>query len=343
MLFNGRAITKTCSYCGMPTVVYDRVSQESRPDGVIPFRINQEQALGYINIEYARQYGEGNVPEAVKNLKPDEVRGIYVPYWLYSGHVRNFRHFSKDEKHNDHTYTYDWYMEVEEDFYNVPCDASKGLEDEMATYLEPFDKMDIEEFSPDYLSGFFAHKFDITEEEGLRALGERVDGFLERDFAAQLNPSLPYKNIDEELNFGTGFPGLFATYPDETQFVLRTTDRIYCLFPIYIAAFNTDMGIFRVLVNGSTGKVVGNVPREFGDRKRSGKGAALSVALFFAVWLGLTLLVFDASCINYALLTLLSAPFAAVGVKFSKAKKKYKNQLEQNLKMKKTVENLKEE
>ena len=42
---NGVEASTFCAYCGQPTIVYSRVSQEQMPKYILPFRITREQAL----------------------------------------------------------------------------------------------------------------------------------------------------------------------------------------------------------------------------------------------------------------------------------------------------------
>ena len=41
-------VSTYCAYCGQPTIVYSRVSEELKPDYIIPFKITREQAIEQI-------------------------------------------------------------------------------------------------------------------------------------------------------------------------------------------------------------------------------------------------------------------------------------------------------
>ena len=69
-----------CVYCGNPAIVFSRVSKEYMPDGIIPFKITKQQALDKIRSRF-----ENNpiVPKDIgSSFKLQNMRGIYVPYWI---------------------------------------------------------------------------------------------------------------------------------------------------------------------------------------------------------------------------------------------------------------------
>ena len=71
-----------CVYCGNPAIVFSRISRQIRPDGLIPFKITKELAIENVKEQFATA---AYVPNELRDLQPDKVRGIYVPYWIVSG------------------------------------------------------------------------------------------------------------------------------------------------------------------------------------------------------------------------------------------------------------------
>ena len=63
---NGVESSTFCSYCGQPTVVFDRVSSAKRPQYIIPFSVPKEEAVDLI-----RTYIEKGafVPNEIKNFE----------------------------------------------------------------------------------------------------------------------------------------------------------------------------------------------------------------------------------------------------------------------------------
>ena len=76
LMINDVEAATFCAFCGQPTIVFSRVSKVKKPDEIIPFAITKEQAWKAIS-EKLRGFF---VPKEFRNIKPDLVRGIYIPY-----------------------------------------------------------------------------------------------------------------------------------------------------------------------------------------------------------------------------------------------------------------------
>ena len=74
--------TARCPYCDSPSVV-DRPASPDRPDPVfaIPFTVDREHAADGIR-RWIR--GKRMVPRALRLARAEQVRGIYLPAYLYS-------------------------------------------------------------------------------------------------------------------------------------------------------------------------------------------------------------------------------------------------------------------
>ena len=75
------AVTQ-CPYCGNPTVLPGQLNDTLRPEFVIPFRQNKDQAVAALK-EYYK--GKKFLPDDfTKGNHLEEVQGVYVPFWLYT-------------------------------------------------------------------------------------------------------------------------------------------------------------------------------------------------------------------------------------------------------------------
>ena len=79
LLINEVESATYCAYCGQPTVIFDRISQQKQPKYLIPFRINKALATEKVK---ARLSSGSFIPKEIQNVKPEHVRGIYIPYKL---------------------------------------------------------------------------------------------------------------------------------------------------------------------------------------------------------------------------------------------------------------------
>lgn len=66
-------------------ILVDRVKDELEPDLIIPFGISQKRAEQLIRDRFCKGWF---VPDEIKKFEIDKIRGIYIPYWLASYHVR---------------------------------------------------------------------------------------------------------------------------------------------------------------------------------------------------------------------------------------------------------------
>ena len=147
-----------CSYCGNPTLVEDRLQGEFKPQLIIPFKINKEQAIDI----YRKWLKKG--PLTPKELSTsstiEKISGVYVPFWLYSYNARTQMNAHANKvrttRRGDTEYTYtdhfDVYRDVHAEFDRIPADASEKMPDRQMDMLEPYDYSDIEGFAMPYLS-----------------------------------------------------------------------------------------------------------------------------------------------------------------------------------------------
>lgn len=86
----------SCPYCGNPTVIPEQFSGILKPDYILPFKLSKEDAVSALKQHYK---GKLLLPKLFRdNNHIEELRGIYVPFWLFDGEARRQR-----ELHgNDH-------------------------------------------------------------------------------------------------------------------------------------------------------------------------------------------------------------------------------------------------
>ena len=79
IIINGKEASTQCIYCGNPSVIFSRIARRKKPTYILPFKTTREYALDNIRSELKKGLF---VPKQLKNFKADDVRGIYIPYWL---------------------------------------------------------------------------------------------------------------------------------------------------------------------------------------------------------------------------------------------------------------------
>lgn len=232
------AITETetatfCAYCGQPTVVFSRVSKELKPQSIVLFRIDKEQAISGIREKLNKSYF---VPKEIKNFSVDKVRGIYVPYWVFDMYYYDMQQWEYKTDKYDKTYV----REAECMFKGLTVDASKQLDDELSQRLEPYDVRTRKPFETGYLSGYYADKYDYEMEQMRHFANWRAGEF----FNAQIKETIPERSAK-----------LMMSLPER---IIKSAE--YVLLPVWFVTFRYNYEIYTIAVNGQNGKVVGTVP-----------------------------------------------------------------------------------
>ena len=278
-----------CAYCGQPTVVFSRVAKELKPQSIVLFRINKEQAVNAIRQKMKKSF---LVPNEIKNFSVDKVRGIYVPHWIYDIHYYDAQHWQVKKSNNQVTRTYE--REAECMFKGLTLDASKNLDDELSQRLEPYDVRTRKPFESGYLSGFYADKYDYNEDRMRNYAYYRAKQF----FDAQIKETISDKKAQ-----------LYLTFPKR---VIKNVE--YTLLPVWFVTFRYNYENYTIAVNGQNGKVVGTVPY---DKKKAGGlfiGLTAIIAFFATVFM-LCLLVEPLDWIGSSVIVLVPLFFLGLAYK----------------------------
>lgn len=238
LMVNETEASTFCAYCGQPTVIFSRVSNELRPDLCIPFSVTGEEAVEFIQ----KKFNNGLfIPSKLRNVKLDNLRGIYVPFWLNDVKIHEMANVTATTGHGKDEKSYSFFRDAETTYSKITTDASQQLSDELTLRLEPYDFKALKTFRPKYLSGFYADCFDLTEASAKETALRRANEFIEADILQSVG-GYERKEI-------TG-----KAYRSE---ILKTS---YALLPAWFMTFKYHRKIYTILVNGQTGKVVGNIP-----------------------------------------------------------------------------------
>ena len=230
-----------CVYCGNPAIVFSRVSKEYRPDGIIPFKITKQQALDKIKSKFVNN---PIVPKEIAgSFKLENMRGIYVPYWVINADYQEADWISGTVKRGKSSETRYYSRSGEVKFRNVPIDGSRILNDDVSLRLEPFYLEDSKEFDEDYLNGFYSNTSDMD----FMDLRESASKRCHKLYAEEVVKSIP-RNVNS------------VRIRDSIYWADIQDDPIYMMFPVWFLTFKYNGKPYTILVNGQTGKVTGTLP-----------------------------------------------------------------------------------
>jgi len=267
----------SCPFCGNPVVMMGKVSGALKPDLVIPFRLDKAAAKASLAKHFQ---GKRLLPKVFKSENHiDEVRGLYVPFWLFDAeadaHIRYKATTVRTWSDSNYNYTKTSYYSLLRDgslsFQGIPVDGSEKMPNDLMESLEPFDLSGAVDFQTAYLAGYFADKYDVSREDCMPRADQRVKASTEDAFAAT----------------ATGYSSVRA----EASSIVTKNGRVrYALLPVWILNTTWRGQKYLFAMNGQTGKFVGNLPMDKGAWRRwffgifAGVAAAvigLSVLLYF--------------------------------------------------------------
>ena len=263
----------SCPYCGNPTVVPGQFADVKRPDYVIPFAVEKEAAVEALKQHYK---GKFLLPGTfAKESHLEEVKGVYVPFWLYDGDAEAdvVFHATRSRVHttpNERVTTTDHYR-VERagrvTFEKVPVDGSTKMPDGHMDAIEPFDYEKLEPFSMAYLPGFLADKYDQDAD----LCAQRVQERCRNSAIAAMQSSV------------TGYNGSTVEHADVQ---VRQQGVSYALLPVWLLSTRWQDKNYLFAMNGQTGRLVGDLPVSKGRM-------ALLFAGLFAIFAVLGSLLFE--------------------------------------------------
>ena len=241
----------SCPYCGNPVVITGAFKGKLRPDYVIPFKLDKEQAVSALR-EHVK--GKTLLPKVFKSEnKIKEIKGIYVPYWIFDTDTTGDYTYraTKTERWSDKEYDYEKtkhyrvYRYGALNYRNIPINSSAKIDDALMESLEPFDFSQAVPFQTAYLAGYFADKFDVDTRTSWNRTKERVANSSSAFFSNTVNG---YDSVSQEKG--------------EVEFLEKNAK--YALLPVWLLTTQWNGEQYRFAMNGQTGKFVGDLPM---DRK----------------------------------------------------------------------------
>lgn len=264
IICDGNTVATSCPYCDNPVVISGKVSGTLKPDYVIPFKLDKEAAKKGLLKHLS---GKRLLPKVFKDQNHiDEIKGIYVPFWLYDAdvdaHIRYRATKVRMWSDNNYNYTETSHFALirggQIEFERVPADGSSKMPDDLMESIEPFDFSEAVDFQTAYLAGYLADKYDVSAEESEQRANARIKKTTEDEFAATVHG---YTNVTAE----------------NSNINLSNGSVKYALYPVWLLNTTWNDKKYTFAMNGQTGKFVGNLPV---DKKAAALwGGGLSVLL----------------------------------------------------------------
>lgn len=236
-----------CYFCHSPVVLQDRLDDDFRPDGVIPFALDKETArqrfmeyIGRKRFVDKRFFDQGQL---------EMFTGVYYPFWHFDveGDATFEGQGTRRSVNTTPSYiiTTTRYFSVHRQammrFRDVARKALVKVDGKLADGIHPFDATGLKPYAPGYLSGFLAEMRDVEAEA------------LQDDVVRELNG---YADTLIRRNHS------FHSLTGSTTFRPHSMNKRYVLLPVWVLTWKggPDGAPYYYMMNGQTGKVCGKLP-----------------------------------------------------------------------------------
>ena len=241
LVADANTMSTMCPFCGSPALITRRMTREFKPDYIIPFKIDKEQAKKNMMDWLATKKF---TPMGFKTKsKLTNMTALYVPFWLMDCLVHSdMSGTGKVGKGNTKT-IYEVNTNMVYRVKGVPFDASIKIANKLMEAIEPFDYKDMVKFESRYLQGFYADKYEQVPSDMTDRIVRRISKFS-RD-----ESDIAFKKYDQyEKRFDKGFTWI------------SDASMKYCLLPVWFMTVEFEGSQYQFAVNGQTGEASGQVP-----------------------------------------------------------------------------------
>ena len=248
-----------CPYCENPSVLPGVLTGAFRPEGIIPFKKTKEDAkAAFKNL----CKGKKLLPSGfASQTRVDKISGVYVPFWLFDCETdsdityRGTRvsHQRRGDWEITRTAHYHVRRGGQIGFKSVPVNSSSKLDDTLMEAVEPFNSQETTAFTPAYLSGSQAERYDEDAEKCQTRANARIRESVENACRASAMGYTTLTPVHKRINMKHG----------KVKNVMM---------PVWMLNTTYKGKQYTFCMNGQTGRIVGNLPVDAGKAVLWGAG-----------------------------------------------------------------------
>lgn len=251
----------SCIYCNNKEISKNKLGKDFDPEYIIPFKTTKNDVIREFKKLYKRNW---LIPVTLRNIK--EIRGMYVPSYIYNFDSTGEVEF---ECETFSTWVSGGYRYTKKDkhkiiragnmsFENIPVVGSKKIENDIISSIEPFGYKELKEFNSSYLFGFLSEKYNIPFEESINIVTDKAKTYFIKEMENNIKNYNKISETDSSINI----------YNYKSSKVL---------LPVWFLNIIYKDKIYTLTMNGQTGKIVGDIPKN------------ISKVIF--IWIGLFIIV----------------------------------------------------
>lgn len=247
VIMDASTVADFCYYCHNPVVLVGKVSGAHRPNKIVPFRFDKEEARD-IFLRYSKK--KRFVPnDYFSKEHSDKIKGVYYPFYVTdadaSGNYESIGHKIRTWRAGDYKYTETSRYMIRRTgkihFEDITTSAYSAEDRKMLEGILPYSLNEHIDFSMPYLQGFTAKKKDIERETLSPEVRRRMEGYT-----AEL--------------FSNTARGYSAVLDQRVDLSISKSHWDYTLMPIWILTYKRRGKNYTYAMNGSTGKIYGELP-----------------------------------------------------------------------------------
>ncbi len=243
----GAKLITRCIFCNNQEIVKQAFTDEFSPKKILPFKKSKEEFLSILQSNFRNNKYIAN--ELKYNPIINDIKGLYVPFFFSNYDLRVFAQGICQDDLLDSTPMRKVFKIDFEEKALVSIDASSNLDDSLMESLKPFNYNELVDFNPAYLAGFQAE----LPSESVQIVDSRIDNWIN---------SYCYKSVKKLLPLKYQIEGNHAYDYD------RTTEFECVLLPVWFVNIFHNNDKYTFLVNGQTGKVLGDFPESKQSKKK---------------------------------------------------------------------------
>lgn len=235
-----------CYFCHNPIVLSTRLTDEFKPELVLPFKLTDKDAKdNFMKWTKKKLF----IPkDFFVSHNINNISGVYYPYWatdfitdasfVGEGEIVTYTSTSTEDITTTKYYSVERRGEVE--FNNLMRSALKKEDRKLGDGIHPFNLNEAKPFSMAYLSGFIAEKRDIDKEEVRPSLIEEMKEYI---------PSVLTKGE------------VYTSLHGDSSMAVKAESFRYVLLPSWILTYKDHQGkLWHYAMNGQNGTLCGKLP-----------------------------------------------------------------------------------
>ncbi|MFN4061426.1 MAG: zinc ribbon domain-containing protein [Paracoccus hibiscisoli] len=248
-----------CPFCATPVVTDTGPTRRIRPQGVMPFALTEAEARAAMTDWLGSLWFAPSGLTAYAR-KDRRLTGVYSPFWTFDADTTSRYRGQRGDAYyvtvqstqtvNGRSQTVSrqerrirWTPvsgQVARQFNDVLIPASTALPPRFSEAMKPWDLSAVAAYDPGFLSGFEAEGYTVALADGHEAARQQMAQIIHQDARRSIGGA--EQRVDHV----------------DSRFANETFKHV--LLPIWSAAYRYNGNSYRFVVNGQTGKVMGERP-----------------------------------------------------------------------------------